>query len=228
MPVPSAGAVLYGTVKNYGPNTGYGFIKPADDAPFIHDLYFNEKDFAPGCSEAMRGKLQCATVKFNVRLTMDGMAQAKNIEVVAPPDDCFEEELVSMNKSCWGLIKSYRPMGGYGFVDCPELGRDVWFPRRELRGEIPLTEEMRGTEVVFELWLQGDDKYQAREVTPVTPGSAFAQPANTGGSDAGDSKARRAIEDTPDLKRSLEGTAPAGALSEGEDLKRRRRSKEQE
>lgn len=200
MPVPNPGATLHGTVKNYGANSGYGFIKPMDDSPFTHDLYFNHKDFVPACKDNLRNKLQGDVVKFNVRLTVDGMAQAKNIELVSQSEDAHDEDqAVPTNKSCWGYVKSYRTQGGYGFIDCPELGRDVWFPRRELQGDA-LTDDMRGMEVVFELWVQGDDRYQARAVTTVLPGAAYPQPASIDG-ELKRSLADELVEDGDNTKR---------------------------
>jgi len=164
MPVPAIGDFIIGRVKNYGANSGYGFIKPVEDSPFTHDLYFNHKDFTTRCGDGMRTKLEGIVCKFNVRLTPDGKGQAKNIEVISWPDSQAEEDSArSAGLTLHGIIQTYKINSGYGFINCPKLGRDVWFPRRELPSEL-MGKDLLGTHVEFDLWVQGDEKPQARSV----------------------------------------------------------------
>jgi len=155
MPIPAPEAWTFGLVKSYGANSGYGFIEPVEDSPFTHDVYFNCNDFAKSCGDSMRLKLQGATVKFHVRLTRDGMAQAKEIELITRPEGVQEEEIAhSAGRICSGIIRTYKQNSGFGFISCPDIGKDVWFPRRELPTDIVCC-DLRGYEVTFELGYRG-------------------------------------------------------------------------
>lgn len=185
MPIPGPGDIIVGRVKNYGANSGYGFMRPVSDAPFTHDIFFNHRDFTTGSLD-QRMKLEGALCKFNVRLTPDGKGQAKAIELLAwppgadPGPGAFAEKSLgataaagiggygdpgakSTGMKLQGVIQVYKSANGYGFIRSPKLGRDVWFPRRELPMDL-VGKELPGTHVEFELWLHGDEKPHARSI----------------------------------------------------------------
>jgi cold shock CspA family protein len=186
MPIPGPHDIIVGRVKNYGANSGYGFMRPVEDAPFTHDIFFNHRDFTTGALD-QRMKLEGALCKFNVRLTPDGKGQAKAIELLAwppgadPGPGAFAEKSLgataaagaggssesggarSTGMKLQGVIQVYKSANGYGFIRSPKLGRDVWFPRRELPMDL-VGKELLGTHVEFELWLHGDEKPHARSI----------------------------------------------------------------
>jgi len=185
MPIPGTNDIIVGRVKNYGANSGYGFMRPMEDAPFTHDIFFNHRDFTTGNLD-QRMKLEGALCKFNVRLTPDGKGQAKNIELLAwppgadPGPNAYSDKSLGATNSAiacsggdagarstgmklQGIIQVYKSANGYGFIRSPKLGRDVWFPRRELPMDL-VGKELPGTHVEFELWLHGDEKPHARSI----------------------------------------------------------------
>jgi len=164
MPIPGPTDTIIGKVKNYGANSGYGFIKPVEDSPFTHDLYFNHKDFTLNGGDCMRMKLEGVICKFNMRLTPDGKGQAKNIQVVCWSEGHNDEDSAKpAGMTLHGIVQTYKINSGYGFITCPKLGRDVWFPRRELPADL-VGKDLLGLHVEFDLWVQGDEKPQARNV----------------------------------------------------------------
>jgi len=185
MPIPGPHDIIVGRVKNYGANSGYGFMRPVEDAPFTHDIFFNHRDFTSKPLD-QRMKLEGALCKFNVRLTPDGKGQAKSIELLAwppgadPGPGAYAESSLgataaagasggndpgarSTGMKLQGVIQVYKSANGYGFIRSPKLGRDVWFPRRELPMDL-VGKELPGTHVEFELWLHGDEKPHARSI----------------------------------------------------------------
>lgn len=172
-PLPGVDEYVFGRVKNYGANSGYGFLRPVEDAIFMHDVYFSFKDFVDGSGELMRLKLDNAFCKFNIRFTPDGKGQAKNIEVLELPEgaqNTYEGGSTSALRRCMGTISTYKADSGFGFIKCAELNKDVWFPRRELPRDY-ITMDLRGAAVEFDLWAQGDEKAQARNLNVRLDGS---------------------------------------------------------
>lgn len=166
-PIPAIDEYIFGRVKNYGANSGYGFLRPVEDSVYTHDVYFNFKDFQEGAGDIMRMRLDNALCKFNIRFTPDGKGQAKNIEVLEMPEnpalDPKDGGAKDQNLTCHGVISTYKQDSGFGFIKCPKLGKDVWFPRRELPRDM-IAMDLRGAVVEFDLWVQGDEKPQARNI----------------------------------------------------------------
>lgn len=166
MPIPGPEDLIFGTVKTYSFNSGYGFIEPVEDSFFTHDVYFHHRDLPPASGDSMRMRLQGATCGFHIRLTPDGKAQAKNIDLISRLEEDPEVPAASCTgQNLHGVIRTFRQSSGYGFLSCPDLGRDVWFARRELAGEL-LKAPLPGVPVVFELWVTHDEKPQARALRP--------------------------------------------------------------
>mmetsp|Transcript_112878 Transcript_112878/g.350394 ORF Transcript_112878/g.350394 Transcript_112878/m.350394 type:complete len:436 (+) Transcript_112878:2-1309(+) len=183
MLAPGAEDLFFGEITSYNVHSGYGFIKAAEDSTFTHDVYFNTKDMQDVPEEDLRKNLLGVACGFNIRMTADGRPQAKRIELISKPEGVApgDESAENTGRVLHGTIKTFKQSNGYGFISCPELGRDVWFARRELPIELMRkTLHLPGTEVGFELWVTENDKPQARAVKEVQPAEGAA-PAGLGG-----------------------------------------------
>lgn len=176
MPMPGADDLIFGDVFSYNVNSGYGFIKPAEDSVFVHDVYFNTKDILDVPEEELRKNLIGVACGFNVRVTHDGRPQAKRIELITKPEGPApgDEAAEPTGQVLQGIVKTFKPSSGYGFINCGALGRDVWFPRREVPTDW-LRKDLRGTEVSFELWVTEDEKPQARSLKELPNSAGRAQ-----------------------------------------------------
>jgi len=165
--VPMAEERLFGTVKTYSVNSGYGFIEPMQGSPFVLDLYFHRNDVP----EALQVyKLAGCQVSFLLKLTSDCKPQAKDILFLSSPSEVGEQDGEPTGQVLQGTIKTLKPSSGFGFLMCSELGADIWFARRELPSHFG-TRGCEGTTVQFELWKVGDGKYQARNLQPAESGA---------------------------------------------------------
>mmetsp|Transcript_63959 Transcript_63959/g.150153 ORF Transcript_63959/g.150153 Transcript_63959/m.150153 type:complete len:200 (+) Transcript_63959:105-704(+) len=104
---------LTGTVKNFNPHKGWGFVECNGQDMFVHKKDLN--GFCPSKGEQ---------VQFTLGQTEKGPV-AENVKVMGAPDEA----------SYFGQIKSYNPTKGFGFISTeafPE--QDVFVLRSELPG----------------------------------------------------------------------------------------------
>lgn len=176
MLIPGLDELLFGEVVSYNVNSGYGFIRPAEDSAFTYDVYFNNKELLELPDEVLQKNFVGVACGFNLRLTQDGRPQAKRVELVSKPEAAMppEEPAEPTGQVLRGIIKAFKQSNGYGFVYCRDLGRDVWFARRELPADL-MQRHLPGAEVFFDLWVTADEKPQARALRPTgAPGLAGA------------------------------------------------------
>eukprot|EP00438_Fugacium_kawagutii_P022867 Skav226463 [mRNA] locus=scaffold1781:105375:105953:+ [translate_table: standard] len=102
---------LNGTVKNFNPHKGWGFVECNGQDMFLHKKDLN--GFCPSKGDQ---------VQFTVGQTEKG-AVAENAKVVA-----------SEETSYYGQIKSYNPQKGFGFISSEAFPNDVFVLRSELPG----------------------------------------------------------------------------------------------
>lgn len=156
-----AGQRMLGVVKNYNGSTGFGFITCAETQNlFKRDVFLQRQEVvASGCKVG-------STVAFTVELNKDSKPQARNVEVVTPQADELDliagkdgqtpmqrelrqafqemlgavdeyvETLVGENHKFVGIVKSFNPSNGFGFIACEEthriFGRDVFLHQSQL------------------------------------------------------------------------------------------------
>jgi len=82
--VPMEEERLFGTVKTYNVNSGFGFIEPMQGSAFILDLYFHRADVPEALQMC---KLDACQVSFLLKLTSDCKPHAKDILFLSSPSE---------------------------------------------------------------------------------------------------------------------------------------------
>lgn len=152
---------LSGRVKSYSATGGFGFIicDKADG-----DVWFSRADLPASRQSNLRNGVP---VTFDLyRGPYDGNLQARR---VTPEEDtdgevkvCEEPELEEGSRS--GRIVRYNPLRGFGFVSCPGLTTEAWFPREQLPTEHRDCERLTGVAVEFELCWSTKQQPQAHNI----------------------------------------------------------------
>lgn len=178
----SEGDVVIGSVKSYNASKGFGFIEVPDKPG---DIYF-KKELVPTDMQEEQiigrqvqvmvhmspdGKPQASGLDFSESGALDGSNGTVSHEPSgtkramgnwnnSQPKRMKEEPSVQMmmqGGECEGMVKSYNPMKGWGFIRTDMLPQDVYF-----KGNFPQAQP--GTPCRFRLNYTPDGKPQAQGV----------------------------------------------------------------
>jgi len=87
--VPMAEERMFGTVKTYIVNSGYGFIEPMQGSPFVLDLYFHRDDVPEALQVC---NLAGCQVSFLLKLANECEPQAKDILFLSSPSEAGRQD----------------------------------------------------------------------------------------------------------------------------------------
>jgi len=190
---PSEGAVLKGTVKSYSDRHGYGFIKAPGQVVDIKfakaDLLHSS--IASGASVSFvpvvtpDGRMQARQVSMDGG-TKRSISPARNVGNF----DSFESfdrpmkqlrtgggvswasvavkqqpsaEMPADGERLAGVVRSFIPSTGFGFITCDEVPGDIYFGRSVMPPDMH-SMELSGRMVTFELTYASDGKFRSRNI----------------------------------------------------------------
>lgn len=172
--VAEAGALLVGKVRIFNAAKGYGFIA-SSSLQAGEDVFFGRDDIPPGLQGAV---FPNQPVKFTLGYKQDGKAHAKDLHFsmgfgsmgpMMPPMMHPMMQAPAMakgggkgpgqEKATHGVVKSYFPDKGYGFINAQGVLGDIYFQS----DGVPYD---KGMAVSFYLATKPDGRMSARAVAP--------------------------------------------------------------
>lgn len=168
----TVGEQCVGQVKSYNESKGYGFI--GSSSLEGQDCFFGSRD-VPRMASVYKG----AFATFVVHQSDDGKLQAKSLVFSdGPPGSSMPsmppwelaatyqglyfgmpQSKVAEGQGMQGIVLSFNPVKGFGFIRCAKAGGDVYF--KDNTGNL-----LEGAPVCFTLKIMPDGKLQARDVSP--------------------------------------------------------------
>jgi len=188
---PSAGSMLKGTVKSYSDRHGYGFIKAPGQVVDIkfgkEDL--DIPSIAAGASVSFvpvmtpDGRMQARQVSmaamaggmkrsispadsfhsFDRPTKQPRIGGGKPWSVQAVTKEQLPDEAPADGEQLAGVVRSYIPSSGFGFITCDEVPGDIYFGRAVMAPDMQ-SMELSGRMVTFLLAYASDGKLRARQI----------------------------------------------------------------
>ncbi|CAJ1421173.1 unnamed protein product [Effrenium voratum] len=183
-PPMQAGELFSGIVRRYNAKNGYGFLH-VEGRP--QDVYFQRKDLPPDIQEQ---PLEGAQFQFTVA-TVGGKVQAQDLEWLAMPPAKRPGEMApeppakrprpTMSQGgtirvqrpasapapagdrLMGMVKSFNPQKGFGFIGSPALPGDAYFSAKSLP-EAFRAMPLNNRQVSFTPFQTADGKLQAQSI----------------------------------------------------------------
>lgn len=148
--------VSRGLIVRFDAGKGYGFIKPDH---MTEDVFFLKSEL-PAELDPANQEVRDQRVEFEIKTMPDGKLRALHLHLIegdepelrdndedmpdegpmgdeAEPDQAEAEQLepaIALVKGCMpsGVIKSYDPAKGFGFLRCDGMEQDIFFPHTAL------------------------------------------------------------------------------------------------
>jgi len=182
-----AGEEPVGQIRSYNQLKGFGFIKP-DGKP--QDIYFKKEELPEELRELSADDLVGCTVHCTVGLQKDGKPVGKSVLLMAWADPATKRPAAAMGAAPeqWaakrlrvdaqaaagetydGVVRSFNPNKGFGFVRPESLPSDVYFNSNALP-EAYRYMDLTGATLRFALHFTPDGKPQANSLEVVAPAS---------------------------------------------------------
>mmetsp|Transcript_129860 Transcript_129860/g.252999 ORF Transcript_129860/g.252999 Transcript_129860/m.252999 type:complete len:459 (+) Transcript_129860:63-1439(+) len=186
---PSAGSMLKGTVKSYSDRHGYGFINAPGQ---VVDIKFAKQDLlSPSIAAGTLVSFVPITTPDG-RMQARQVSMAGGMKRCISPADGFHSfdrpkkqqrigggmswasaaaatqqqlpaEMPADGERLAGVVRSYIPSSGFGFITCDEVPGDIYFGRSMMPPDMH-SMELSGRMVTFELAYASDGKLRGRDV----------------------------------------------------------------
>lgn len=160
-----------GTVKNWNPERGYGFLKTEG---YDKDVFFPRRELPPDFQNELN--INGFSFAYELIAAPDGRPQARGLQCMGgmpqmTPVPSAGMELVGQHAS--GQVKSFSAKGGYGFISMnPPASGDIFFAKRDLPMAIQES-NLIGVRFEFDIGSSNDGRTQAKNLMCVD-GSGFS------------------------------------------------------
>jgi len=182
----AAGETYQGTVDTYNPVKGWGFIAVEG---FLAQIYFKKDNLASGHEDELAG----SPCRVTVNLTQDGKPQASAVTILGPAvagaggkggvkrkingagGKAMDQSQKKMRPTpggnaggagnASGVVTSYNPTKGFGFIKCPMAARDVFLGKMQLQAAgFTGLEEWKNKQLTFNISTSPQGKPEAVDV----------------------------------------------------------------